>query len=139
MMDGRIRVVIVGCGRVGSLTATKLAEEGHDVTVIDWDNQAFDRLPDRFQGRTVRGNAIEQDTLRHAEVTGANVFVAATGGDNRNLMTSQMAKTMFGVPRVIARIKDPERAQIYQELGLEVDCRTVDGARSILARLSLDV
>lgn len=132
-----MRVVIVGCGRVGSRTADMLAHEGHDVTVIDWNESAFRRLAEDFPGKTVRGNAIEQDTLRHASVEGADVFVAATGGDNRNIMTSEIAKELFKVPRVIARIKDPERAQIYRELGLQVECRTISGADSIMDRLEI--
>ena len=134
-----MRVVIVGCGRVGSLTAQKLSDAGHDVTVVDWDERAFHRLPPNFSGRTVRGNAIEQDTLRKADVKQADVFLAATGGDNRNIMTSQIAKRMFEVPKVIARIKDPERARIYRERSIEVDCRTIAGAAAILDRLGIEV
>lgn len=134
-----MRVVIAGCGRVGALTAHKLVDAGHEVTIIDWDAGAFDRLRDDFPGSTVRGNAIEQGTLREAEAHRADVFVAATAGDNRNIMTSQIARTIFEVPKVIARIKDPERAQIYQELGLEVDCRTIAGAEVILDSLGLEV
>src|SRR5579862_3613188 len=112
-----------------------LDREGHDVTVIDWEESAFGRLAGDFSGHTVRGNAIEQDTLRQASVDTADVFVAATGGDNRNIMTGEIAKELFKVPKVIARIKDPERAQIYRELGLQVECRTISGAQSILERL----
>lgn len=132
-----MRVVIVGCGRVGSMTATKLSDAGHEVTIVDWNERAFSRLTDTFSGRTVLGNAIEQDTLRHAGTDGADVFLAATGGDNRNIMTSQIAKTVFNVPKSIARIKDAERAQVYRELGLEIECRTIAGADAILERLQL--
>src|SRR5579872_6425101 len=123
-----MRIIIVGCGRVGSRTAEMLSSDGHEVTVVDWQEGAFTRLGETFTGRTVRGNAIEHDTLRQAGADSADVFVAATGGDNRNIMTSQMAKKMFEVPKVIARIKDPERASVYWELGLEVECRTIAGA-----------
>lgn len=132
-----MRVVIIGCGRVGAVTAQRLDHDGHSVTIVDQYEYAFSRLPDEFSGRTVVGNAIEQDTLKHADVAHADVFLAATGGDNHNIMTSQIAKTIFGVPKVIARIKDPERAIIYQELGLDVDCRTLVGADTILDRLDL--
>jgi trk system potassium uptake protein TrkA len=132
-----MNIVIVGCGRVGSRTASLLADDGHDVTVIDWNESAFQRLPAHFPGQTVTGNAIEQDTLRAARASEADVFVAATGGDNRNIMTSQMAHKLFAVPKVIARIKDPERAEIYRELGLQVECRTIAGANAILERLDL--
>jgi trk system potassium uptake protein TrkA len=134
-----MRIVIVGCGRVGSMAAEKLARDGHEITIIDWQDCAFSRLPEDFTGCTVLGNAIEQDTLRRADVGHADAFVAATGGDNRNIMTSQVAKTLFGVQHVIARIKDPERAQVYRELGIDVDCRTIAGADAILERLELAV
>lgn len=124
---------------MGSLTAQKLDQSGHDVTMIDWNESAFRRLPPSFRGRTVRGNAIEQDTLRQAEVKSADVFVAATGGDNRNIMTSQIAQHFFDVPKIIARIKDPERSAVYSELGIEVDCRTTSGASAILDRLAIEV
>jgi len=134
-----VKVVIVGCGRVGSRTAGLLDREGHSVTIIDWLESAFQRLPEDFGGRIVRGNAIEQDTLRHAHVDQADVFLAATGGDNRNITTSQMARVLFHVPKVIARIKDPERAAIYEEIGLTVECRTIAGADAILDRLGIEL
>jgi len=134
-----MKIVIVGCGRVGSRTAILLAGDGHEITLIDWNEAAFRRLPGDFKGTTVRGNAIEFDTLRHARVDQADVFLAATGGDNRNIMTSEMAKTMFAVPKVVARIKDPERATVYRELGIEVECRTIAGADAILERLGIEV
>jgi len=133
-----VNVVIVGCGRVGSRTARMLDQAGHTVTVVDLDERAFDRMGPSFSGRTVRGNAIEQDTLRQADVAHADVFVAATSGDNRNIMTSQIAKRLFEVPQVIARIKDPIRAQIYSELDLDVDCRTIEGAALVLEALGLE-
>ena len=105
--------------------------------IVDWDESAFQRLPETFSGRMVRGNAIEQDTLRNAGAENADVFVAATGGDNRNIMTSEIAKELFRVPKVVARIKDPERAAIYRELGIQVECRTIAGADAILERLGL--
>lgn len=134
-----MHVVIAGCGRTGALTAQMLTSAGHEVTVVDNDQHAFNRLGPDFAGRTIHGNAIEQDTLRTAEVNRADVFLAAMTGDNRNIMSSQVAKTIFGVPKAIARIRDPERAQIYKELGLDVDCRTIAGAQTILDTLHLEV
>jgi trk system potassium uptake protein TrkA len=133
-----MRVVILGSGRTGALTARLLSDAGHDVTVIDRLDAAFRRLGTGFRGRTVRGNAIEQDTLRRADIEHADVFLAATDGDNRNIMTSQVAKTIFGVKRVVTRIKDPVRAKIYSDLDIEVDCRTVSGAAVIMAMLGLN-
>ena len=127
-----MHVVIMGSGRTGSLLAAMLDEAQQDVTVIDWDSHAFDRLPDTFSGRTVVGNAVDQDVQRQAGLESADVFVAATSGDNRNVMAGQVAREVFKVPRVIARIKDPDRANIYRKLGLQVDCRTSEGARVLL-------
>jgi trk system potassium uptake protein TrkA len=127
-----MRVVIMGSGRTGSLLACLLSRAGHDVTVIDWSESAFDRLPDDFPGKTVLGNAVDQETLQLAGLESADVFVAATSGDNRNIMASEIARTVFEVPRVISRVKDPNRAGIFKKLGIEVDCRTTEGAEVIL-------
>ncbi len=127
-----MRVILMGSGRTGSLLAAKLAAAEHDVTVIDWNQGAFARLPESFPGRTVVGNAVDQDVLRTAGIESADVFVAATSGDNRNIMAGQIALNVFHVPKVISRIKDPIRAEIYGQLGIEVDCRTTEGAQVIL-------
>ncbi|GAC1323236.1 MAG: hypothetical protein NVS2B16_04120 [Chloroflexota bacterium] len=126
-----MRIVIMGSGRTGSLLADMLDKEHHDVTILDWDPNAFSRLPDDFSGRTVVGNAVDQDVLRAAGIESADVFVAATSGDNRNVMASQVAKQLFNVPRVVSRIKDPIRAEIYEELGIHVDCRTTEGVQTL--------
>jgi trk system potassium uptake protein TrkA len=127
-----MQVVIMGSGRTGSLLAALLDEAQQDVAIIDWDSEAFDRLPESFSGRTVVGNAVDQDVLRRAGVESADVFVAATSGDNRNIMAGEVAREVFRVPRVILRIKDPNRASIYTKLGLQVDCRTSEGVRVLL-------
>lgn len=131
-----MRVVIMGCGRTGSLLAVKLVAANHDVTVIDWNSAAFARLPQNFAGETVLGNAVDQDVLREAGIESADAFVAATSGDNRNIMASQIAQRVFRVPKVISRIRDPNRARLYQQSGMQVDCRTVEGARLILDLVS---
>jgi trk system potassium uptake protein TrkA len=125
-------VVIMGCGRTGSLLATMLTEAGHDVSIIDWSDSAFSRLPDDFPGITVVGNAVDQDVLIEAGIQSADAFVAATSGDNRNVMASEVVQTVFRVPKVISRIKDPDRAKIFHSLGIEVDCRTVEGSEVLL-------
>lgn len=125
-------VLIMGCGRTGARLAEMLDADGHEVTVVDWDAASFDHLPETYGGRAVVGNALDQDVLRAAGITGVDSFVAATGGDNRNIMASQIARHVFAVPRVIARIKDPDRAEFFHNLGLEVDCRTSEGARLLL-------
>ncbi len=114
-----MRVVIMGCGRVGAMLATKLDQAGHDVTVLDLNAGQFRRLPRDFGGESVVGNAIDQDTLRRAGIESADVFVAVTQGDNRNLMATQVAKYIFNVPKVVCRIYDPIREELYRNMGLE--------------------
>jgi trk system potassium uptake protein TrkA len=114
-----MKVVIMGCGRVGSELAVQLEGEGHQVTVLDINPDAFRRLPPDFKGRRVVGNGIDQDVLRRVGVAEADVFIAVTQGDNRNVMAAQIAKYIFQVPRVVCRIYDPVREEIYRGLGLE--------------------
>jgi trk system potassium uptake protein TrkA len=120
-----MRVIIIGCGRVGAMTAAKLDERGDHVTVIDLNQRAFERLPSTYGGITIRGNGTDEDVLRGAEAEMADVVMALTEGDNRNVMAAQLAKHTFDVPRVIAKINDPLRASAYRTLGLETMCRTV--------------
>ena len=125
-----MRVIIMGCGRAGSVLATTLDREGHDVTVLDINEYQFERfLPETFGGRTIRGNGIDQDVLRRAGIEQADAFVAATAGDNRNVMASQIAKHIFGVSRVVCRIYDPIREEMYHSLGLRTISPTKVGAR----------
>ena len=131
-----MHVVIMGCGRTGSLLATMLVEDGHQVSVIDWLESAFNRLPENFPGKTVVGNAIDQDVLIDAGIQQADAFVAATSGDNRNVMASEVVQHVFRVPRVISRVKDPDRARIFHSLGIDVDCRTVQGTEVVLELIS---
>ncbi|MGI8968665.1 MAG: NAD-binding protein [Chloroflexota bacterium] len=127
-----MRVVIMGCGRTGSLLAGMLDAGGHNATVIDWDPGALDRLPDNFSGQTIVGNALDQDVLRHAGVERAETFVATTSGDNRNIVAAEIAQHAFRVKRVVVRIKDPSRAQFFREKGMLVDCRTTAGTSVLL-------
>lgn len=131
-----MRIVILGCGRVGAYLARMLAAEGHQVTVIDRNSAAFARLGSDFAGDLVVGTGIDEDVLRRAGIEQAEAFVAVTNGDNTNVMAAQLARDVFGVPRVICRIYDPLREEIYRGLGLETICPTLWGAtriREILA------
>ena len=114
-----MRFLIMGCGRVGSGLARSLTDEGHDVTIMDVRQEAFQRLPTRFRGSAIIGDGLDSAALRRAGVENVDVFVSVTQGDNRNLMAAQVAKSIFSVPRVIARVYDDSRAEIFQELGLE--------------------
>ncbi len=120
-----MRVIIIGCGRVGARAATMLDERGDKVTVIDADQRAFNRLPQSFGGVTVRGSGGDEDVLRSAGAEMSDLLMALTEGDNRNAMAAQLGKHTFGIPRVIAKINDPVRAEAYRSLGLETICRTV--------------
>ncbi len=119
-----MKVVILGCGRVGAALAKQMAGEGHDVTIIDRDTGAFRRLGTRFKGTKVVGPGTDVDVLRRAGVEGADAFFSVTDGDNRNIMAAQIAKNVFNVPRVLTRLYDPNRAQAYQEMGIQTICTT---------------
>lgn len=120
-----MRVIIVGCGRVGARVAAELDQRGEHVTVIDESARAFARLPQTFGGETVRGSGTDEDVLRGAGAEQADILMALTEGDNRNALSAQLAKHTFGVPRVIAKINDPLRGEAYRALGLETISRTI--------------
>ena len=114
-----MKILIMGCGRVGARLAAVMDEEGHDVTILDNDTYSFRRLPPSFGGTALFGNGIDQEALKKAGIEEADVFIALTQGDNRNVMSCQMAKHIFNVPRVMCRIYDPLREEMYGALGLE--------------------
>jgi len=118
-------VIIVGCGRVGSELAQLLSNEGHNVVVIDKNQRSFERLGSTFNGLTLMGNSFDIALLRQAGVDKADAFCAVTNGDNTNLVLAQVAKTIFKVPKVFARVYDPQRAHIYSALGLDIISGTV--------------
>ena len=118
-------VIIVGCGRVGSELAKLLSGEGHDVVVIDKSKNSFQRLGGTFNGLTLVGNGFDVGLLKQAGIEKADAFCAVTNGDNTNLVSAQVAKKMFKVPKVIARVYDPQRAHIYAALGLDIISGTI--------------
>ena len=132
-----VKVLIVGCGRVGSRLASELDQEGHDVTVVDREPASFSRAASRgalgqeFKGNFVVGDGTDADLLRRAGIEGSDSFVAVTEGDNRNIMAAQIAKQVYKVPRVVCRIYDPIRGEVYRKLGLEVFCPTIEGAARV--------
>jgi trk system potassium uptake protein len=119
-----MRIVILGCGRVGARLAQLLESDGHEISIIDSDPEAFDRLPETFHGQTTLGTGIDADVLKAAGIAGAGAFAAVTNFDNTNIMACQVAKEIFGVNNVLARIYDPGRGSLYNELGLETICPT---------------
>jgi trk system potassium uptake protein TrkA len=118
-------VIIVGCGRVGSELAKLLSNEGHNVVVIDKSPSSFDRLGGAFNGITLVGNGFDQELLKSAGIEKADAFCTVTNGDNTNLISAQVAKKIFNVPKVIARVYDPQRAHIYAALGMDIISGTI--------------
>ena len=127
-----MKVVVMGCGRVGARIATILDHNGHDVSVIDTNARAFTRLVSDFRGDTIIGTGIDEDVLRAAGIEQATAFVATTNGDNRNIMAAQVARLVFEVPEVVCRIYDPVREETYRRLGLTTVCPTTTVSAVIL-------
>ncbi|MBN1643966.1 MAG: TrkA family potassium uptake protein [Dehalococcoidales bacterium] len=114
-----MKVVIMGCGRVGARLAAQLDAAGHSVVIIDLNAYSFRRLSQTYKGKAIVGNGIDTEVLKKAGIESAEVFIALTQGDNRNIMASQIAKHIFNVPRAICRIYDPLRQELFATLGLE--------------------
>jgi len=112
-------IIIVGCGRVGAELALSLWEKGHNVTVLDANPLAFERLGPSYQGRTVQGDGLDQDALKRAGLAEAHALAAVTPSDSVNIVVARVAQTIYNVKHVIARIYNPRRAPIYQKLGLQ--------------------
>ena len=119
-----MNIVIVGCGRVGAFLAGQLDKTGHAVTIVDLDRASFVHLPQDFGGTTLLGNGTDLEVLRTAGIDKADAVFTLTQGDNRNLMAAQIAKQIFGVKRVIAKVNDPIRAALYREHGISTVSRT---------------
>lgn len=130
-----MKLVIVGCGRVGAALAEAFDNLGHDVVILDTSTRAFDRLSSEFKGQAIRGDGTDEDVLRKAGADGADYFLALTEGDNRNVMAAQVAVEKFSVGKAVAKINDPVRAAAYAELGIATVCRTTMLTDAILAFL----
>ncbi|WP_405610867.1 TrkA family potassium uptake protein [Streptomyces sp. NBC_01511] len=130
-----MHIVIMGCGRVGAALATSLERQGHTVAVIDQDPTAFRRLGSGFGGRRINGVGFDQDTLRDAGIEDAGAFAAVSSGDNSNIIAARVAREMFGIENVAARIYDPRRAEVYQRLGIPTVATVRWTADQMLRRL----
>ena len=130
-----MKLVVVGCGRVGAALAEAFDNLGHDVVILDTSTRAFDRLSSEFKGQAIRGDGTDEDVLRKAGADGADFFLALTEGDNRNVMAAQVAVEKFSVGKALAKINDPVRAAAYAELGIATVCRTTMLTDAILAFL----
>ncbi len=137
-----MKVIVMGCGRIGSQVSELLTKDGHEVTVIDHDANASVRLGPDFKGRIVKGIGFDRNILLQAGIEQADSFVSASQSDNANIVAARVARNVFHVPRVVARLYDPRRAEIYQRLGLTTVSSSNWGAMRIyqvLTHTELDV
>ena len=126
-----MRVIIFGCGKLGAFLARSLAKGEFEVTVIGRNPRAFRQLGPDFSGKTIIGTGIDEDILKEADIQNADAFVAVTDGDKINIMSALIAKEMYGISKVIARVADPGIGAIYKDLGLKILCPTSLGTETI--------
>ncbi len=132
-----MNVIILGCGRLGAYLAQQLDKQAHQVTIIDRNGDSFNRLGPDFHGAMILGVGIDEDVLRRAGIEQADAFIAATNGDNTNAMAAEIAKLVFKVPRVIARLYDPVREETFRSFGIiDIVCPTVMSADKITEMLA---
>ena len=123
--------IIVGCGRLGANLANALSDEGENVLIIDQDRDSFRRLSSSYGGLSMVANGTDLDALRDAEIQNASVVIAVTNHDNTNIMVAQIARDLYHVENVIARLSDPERETVYQEFGIKTICPALLSAQAI--------
>src|SRR6266576_4521495 len=125
----------MGCGRVGAQLTVELCKDDHDVVIIDKRGEAFDRLPPGFEARTVVGVGYDRDVLEEAGIKEADAFIAVSNGDNSNIVSARVAREHYHVPRVVARIYDPKRAEIYERLDIPTIATVRWAAKQVLMML----
>ena len=131
-----MRVVIMGCGRVGILLTQELAKAGHEISVIDKSARAFERLPPGFEAKTYVGLGFDREVLEEAGIKDADAFIAVSSGDNSNILSARVALEHYHVPKVVARIYDPMRAEIYERLNIPTVATTRWGVKQIMLMLT---
>jgi trk system potassium uptake protein len=131
-----MKVIVMGYGRIGSQVSKLLTDQKHEVTIIDHDSNADARLGPHFKGKLIRGIGFDRNVLLKAGIESADAFVAASTSDNANIVAARIAHNIFHVPRVVARLYDPLRAEIYQRLGLTTVSSTNWGAERIYQELT---
>ena len=124
-------IIIIGCGRLGANLANTLSNNNGNVLIMDSTKDAFRRLSSDFGGLAVVGDAVDLDALKSAQIEKADAVIAVTNDDNTNIMVAQLARDMFHVKRVIARMYDPERESVYQELGIDTICPAILSAKEV--------
>jgi trk system potassium uptake protein TrkA len=135
MRDAVMFIIVAGCGRLGSRLSRNLSEAGHDVVVVAKADE-LKRLDKVFDGVCLSGNPIDEDLLKRGGIEKADAVIAVTADDNVNVMVAQIAKEIYGVAFVVARISDPEREEFYQQLGLTTVCPTNMGINQIAGWLN---
>ncbi len=131
-----MRIIVVGCGRVGRDLSLTLVREGHHVTVIDPDPELFRALGPRFPGLTITGVVFDRDVLVKAGIERADGLAAVTTSDNANVVTARIAKLIYRVPQVVTRLYEPSRAEVYRRLGLQTISSTTWGVGRIVQLLT---
>ncbi len=131
-----MKVIVMGCGRIGSQVSQLLSDQGHEVTIIDHDDNSDGRLGSNFKGRIIKGLGFDRNILIQAGIEQVEAFAAASQSDNANIVAARIARNIFHVPRVVARLYDPRRAEIYQRLGLTTISSTNWGAERIFQVLT---
>ena len=137
-----MKLIIVGCGRLGSGLANKLSKEGNEVTVIDSTSEAFLALDPYFKGKTIVGIGFDQEILNQAKIKSVDALIACTSSDDTNALIARLAQNFFKVPKVIARLYDQHKAEIYQSLGIQTVSTTawgIEKASGILRYGQLDI
>ena len=119
-----MKVIVIGCGRVGSAIAKQLDRDGWDVTAVDEKEEALSRLGEQWSGGFIVGHGMDVDVLRQAGIEDTDAVVVSTDGDNTNLVIGQVAQKRFGIECTVVRILDPARADFYRERGLRTICPT---------------
>src|SRR6266567_183862 len=135
MPPGKLKVVIMGCGRVGAELTVQLAKMGHEVAIIDKRKEAFDRLPPGFDAKTLVGIGFDREVMEEAGIKEADAFVAVSSGDNSNILSARVAREYYHVPTVVARIYDPRRAEIYERLNIPTVASVRWSAKQIMLML----
>lgn len=131
-----MNIIVIGAGRVGIRLAVQLDAEGHEVTIIDSDEDSLNTLPDSFGGFKTPGIPIDQDVLRNANIANCDALAAVSPNDNMNIMISQLAKEIFKVPKVLARICDPKREDVFSHFGIQTICPTNISVSAIKSSLT---
>ena len=130
-----VRIIVIGCGRVGSSLAIALAKKSHDIVIIDTDEEAFKRLGNTFNGVTMRGFGYDEDLLQRAGIEKCNAFAAVTNSDSANIMSAEIASRLFRIPKVVARLFLPERERSMQYLGIDYVSGTRMTVQAIMDKL----